>query len=145
MKTHKANQIMEELRLKRKSTSKKAFIKVSSVILLISMIATLGCKKGKKEDEDIYYGYGKLTVECEKKCHVEYGEGDKTNNYDVEATKATYYFRYHLNYNLNISITPSDTTQTMTLNVFNRETKQIFNNTTRKKKDETWNSTILVP
>ncbi|NCD67960.1 hypothetical protein [Mucilaginibacter agri] len=117
-------------------------------ILAIAPVLMAGCKKTQatsEEDPASYYGYGKLTVDCESKCHVSFGTPGKMNEFDVQATKATYYFRYQTKYDIDINITPLDVTQTMTLNVFSREEKQIFNNTVRKNVGEVWNSTILVP
>lgn len=116
-------------------------------ILAIAPVLMAGCKKQTVVEDNpaSYYGYGKLTVECEHKCHVSFGTPGKMNEYDVEATKSVYYFRYQSKYDLDINITPIDTTQKMTLNVFSREEKQIFNNTVTKGVNDTWNSLILVP
>lgn len=116
-------------------------------VLFASIILATGCKKTKLpvEEEEEYYGYGKLTVECENKCHVSFGTPGKMNEYDVESNKAIYYFRYQTKYNIDIYVTPVDVKQTMEINVFSREEKQIFNNSTRRDVDDTWYSKILVP
>ncbi|RVU02456.1 hypothetical protein EOD41_00515 [Mucilaginibacter limnophilus] len=116
-------------------------------LLFLTIIFVGGCKKTKLpvEKEESYYGYGKLTVECEKKCHVSFGVPGKMNEYDVESNKAIYFFRYQTKYNIDIYVTPLDAKQTMEINVFSREEKQIFNNSVRRDVNDTWYSKILVP
>lgn len=123
----------------------KRAIPVIALALTFSLLS--GCRKDKSsvDDNPSYYGYGKLTVDCEKKCHVSYGVAGKMNDYDVESGRAVYFFRYQTKYNIDINITPTDAEQTMGLNVYSREEKQIFSNTVRRKVNETWNSKILVP
>ncbi|RZK13261.1 MAG: hypothetical protein EOO43_18195, partial [Flavobacterium sp.] len=114
------------------------------LIAISSILFASGCKKGKlppvEDKEEDYYGYGKLTVECQKKCHVEFGEPGKMNIYDVESNKAVYFFRYQTKYNIDIYVTPIDGEQTMELNVFSREEKQIFNSSVKRNANETWYS-----
>src|SRR5882757_4282572 len=92
------------------------------MVMLTIMIAATGCAK-KNQNQDRDYGYGKLTVECEKKCNVSFGTPEKMNVYDVEASMAIYYIRYQTNYNLDINVTPTNEDQNITLNVYSREEK----------------------
>lgn len=114
-----------------------------AIIIGLSIFLSAGCKKGKVDDVS-YYGYGKLTVDCEKKCHVTFGSGDKLTDFDVDATIATYTFRYQSKYQLDIKITPLEQ-QNITLNVYSREQRQIFHNTAKRPGAEVWQSLILVP
>lgn len=112
--------------------------------MLTIMIATTGCvKKDLSQDRD--YGYGKLTVECEKKCSVSFGTPDKMNIYDIDGSMAIYYIRYQAKYNLDINVTPIDEDQRVILNVYSREEKQIFHNEAIREANELWYSKIIIP
>lgn len=116
---------------------------VCAIFLSSSIFLFTGCKKSSVDDVS-YYGYGKLTVDCEKKCHVTFGADDKLNDFDVEGTMATYVFRYQSKYDLDIKVTPVED-QNITLNVYSREQRQIFHNTAKRTGAEVWRSIILVP
>ncbi|MEN0055486.1 MAG: hypothetical protein AAGC65_17550 [Mucilaginibacter sp.] len=133
------------IRLLRCSLTHKRYFLIAIAILTLSSLA--GCKKNKaaSEVDDVsFYGYGKLTVDCEKKCHVTFGDIDKVNDFDVDGTMATYVFRYQSKYNLDIKITP-ETDQNITMNVYSREQYQIFHNTAKRTAGQVWESKILVP
>jgi hypothetical protein len=120
--------------------------KVALLFSAIILLSESGCKKvtSAAPTED-YYGYGKLIVECESKCHISFGVPDKMNVYDIEASAATYSFRYQTKYDLDITITPTDKDQKVTMSVYSREEKQIFRNSAVRKVNEPWVSKILVP
>ena len=113
------------------------------VLISVVLLSATGCKK-KPLNEDKEYGEGRLTVECEKKCHVSYGTADKLTEADLEATTGSYTFQYKRDYSLIIKVTPL-VEQQINLNVYSRESKQIFHNTATKQANQLWASTILVP
>ena len=126
------------------------FIKRVGCLFLaaVSFFANSGCRK--LSDEDIqnkgsYYGYGKLVVTCGGECNVSFGEVGKMNVYTISSTTATYSFRYQTKYQLGISITPTDKDQSIKMDVYSREEKQIFHNTVNQKVNVPWQSQILVP
>ena len=122
--------------------AKRIWLLVCTIILL----SGLGCKKNNSEaDKNTYYGYGKLVITCDGKCHIVFGTPDKLNAYDVDSNTATYTFRYQTKYNLDITITPVDKDQNISMSVYSREEKQIFHNTVNQKVAVPWHSTILVP
>jgi len=114
------------------------------VLISVVLLSATGCKK-KPLNEDKEYGEGRLTVECEKKCHVSYGTADKLTETDLEATTGSYTFQYKRDYSLIIKVTPLVEPQQINLNVYSRESKQIFHNTATKQANQLWASTILVP
>jgi hypothetical protein len=118
--------------------------KVAGVFMAITLFIAPGCRKLDKNDES-YYGYGKLTVQCESKCHISFGTPDKMNVYDVDSNTGIYYFRYQTKYNMDIFITPTDRDQNIIMNVYSREQKQIFHNAANRKVNVVWESKILVP
>jgi hypothetical protein len=120
---------------------RKQYFLIAISIFALSSLSS--CRKNSVSAES-YYGYGKLTVACEKKCHVTFGVPDKMNDFDVDSTMAIYYFRYQSKYDLDIKITPA-VDQNITLNVYSREEKQIFRNTVKGKANVVWESLILVP
>jgi hypothetical protein len=122
----------------------KKFLFGNIVLIIIVLLSVTGCKK-QAVNTDPGYGEGKVSILCEKQCHVSYGTADKLTEVDVDSTKSSYYFKYARNYNLVIKITPLNVDQTVNLNVFSRENKQIFGNTASRKANEVWTSTILVP
>lgn len=124
-------------------TSSKGKSLIVAILLGATLLSAAGCKKSKIDDPS-YYGYGKLTVDCEKKCHVTFGEGDKLNDFDVDGTMATYVFRYQSKYDIDIKVTPVEE-QNITLNVYSREERQIYHNTALRPAGTAWRSVILVP
>ena len=131
-----------------KSSAIKANMPIYGLSILLFSVTLLGygCKSKLPVEKEEYYGYGKLSVYCEKKCHVKYGEPGKMNEYDVEADTAAYYFRYQSKYNIDIDITPSDETQKLELWVRSREDKSIFHNSVNAQPvNVSWNTKILVP
>ena len=116
------------------------------ILSMLILVFASGCKKMKDEaPTESYYGYGKLIVDCESKCHISFGTADKMNVYDIDSNKATYYFRYQTKYNLDITITPTDKDQRVGMSVYSREEKQIFENSALRKVNVAWESKILVP
>lgn len=122
----------------------KKFLFGNAILAIVALLSVTGCKKQAGET-DPGYGIGKVSVLCAKKCHVSYGTADKLTEADVDSTKASYTFKYARNYNLIVKITPLEVDQTVNLNVFSRENKQIYGNTASRKANEVWTSTILVP
>jgi hypothetical protein len=122
----------------------KKFLFVNIVLIAIVLLSVTGCKKSPV-NTDKQFGEGKLSVECEKKCHVSYGTADKLTEADIEASVGTYYFTYERNYNLVIKVMPVNEDQRINLNVFSRENKQIFGNEASRKANELWTSTVIVP
>jgi hypothetical protein len=120
---------------------------VGLILSAIILLSESGCKKTVNSVEPVEstYGYGKLVVTCESKCHISFGVPDKMNVFDIDANTAIYYFRYQTKYNLDIFITPTDKDQTINMDVYSREEKQIFHNAAIKKLNEVWESKILVP
>jgi hypothetical protein len=143
-RTYSALAHLGPIRLLRCSSIPKHYFLLAVAILTLSSLS--GCKKNSpaQVDDVSFYGYGKLTVDCEKKCHVTFGDIDKINDFDVDGTMATYVFRYQSKYNLDIKITP-EVDQNVTLNVYSREQYQIFHNTAKRTAGEIWESKILVP
>lgn len=120
--------------------------KIGLILSAIILLSGTGCKKVQEvTPTESYYGYGKIIVTCESKCHVTFGTGDKLNDYDIDASTATYTFRYQTKYSLDITITPTDKDQRVEMSVYSREEKQIFRNSAVRKVNVPWNSIILVP
>jgi hypothetical protein len=122
----------------------KKFLFGNIVLIIIVLLSVTGCKK-QSVSSDTEFGEGKVSVECEKQCHVSYGTADKLTEVDIDSTKATYSFQYVRSYSLVVKITPLSVDQKVNLNVFSRENKQIFGNIATRKANELWTSTILVP
>lgn len=127
-----------------------AFTKRAGCLFLAAVLFFLnsGCKKvsaDDSQDKGSYYGYGKLVVACGGECNVSFGEVGKMNVYTISSTTATYSFRYQTKYQLGISITPTDKDQSIKMDVYSREEKQIFHNTVNQKVNVPWESQILVP
>ncbi|WPU92437.1 hypothetical protein SNE25_24220 [Mucilaginibacter sabulilitoris] len=120
--------------------------KVGLILSAILIMVGTSCKKVQEvTPTESYYGYGKIIVTCESKCHVTFGTGEKLNDYDIDASTATYTFRYQTKYSLDITITPTDKDQRVEMSVYSREEKQIFRNSAVRKVNVPWNSVILVP
>ncbi|AYL95247.1 hypothetical protein [Mucilaginibacter celer] len=119
----------------------------AAVLMLFTLITASGCRKLQtvQKDSESNYGYGKLTVQCESKCHISFGTADRMNVYDVDANTGVYYIRYQTKYQLDISITPTDVDQNIIMNVYSREEKQIFHNAAKRKLNDVWESKILIP
>jgi hypothetical protein len=128
---------------KRRGLPVSTIRRIAGLFIVVTLIVTSGCRKVK--DEESYYGYGKLTVECEGKCHISFGTADRMNIYDVDSNTGIYFIRYQTKYNLAISITPTDRDQNITMNVYSREQKQIFHNAAKRKLNEVWESQIVIP
>jgi hypothetical protein len=145
----------EKLRFEMRNCISVGFLKPAAfsgkklclILLSFALLSSVGCKKisNSTQEPGSYYGYGKLVVNCAGKCNVSFGEIGKMNVYTVEATTATYSFRYQTKYQLGISITPVDKDQNITMDVYSREEKQIFHNTVNQKVNVAWESQILVP
>lgn len=130
------------------SHSKSTPIRIAAVMLtLFTLITASGCRKlqSVETDSESNYGYGKLTVQCESKCHISFGTPDKMNIYDVDSNTGVYYIRYQTKYQLDISITPTDVDQNIIMNIYSREEKQIFHNAAKRKLNDVWESKILIP
>lgn len=122
----------------------KKFLFGNIVLIIIVLLSVSGCKK-QTVSTDKLYGDGKLSVQCEKKCHVSYGTADKLTETDIDSAIGTYDFQYQRNYNLVIKVMPLNEDQKISLNVFSRENKQIFSNSATRKVNELWTSTVVVP
>ena len=113
------------------------------VLLSIALSLNTGCRKDGNADQE--FGTAKLSVDCAGKCRVTYTVAEAVNNADIEKTQATYNIKYKRNYALKVSVTPIDVEQKIVVNVFSRETKQIYHNATNRKVNDTWSAQILVP
>lgn len=134
------------LKLSAAKTGLLTSISSQCLIVLIAVFMFSSCKKdASSTNGDRDYGYAKIVIKCEKKCHVSYGTPDKMNEYDVEASTATYYQRYQRNYDLDINITPVDADQNIDLGVYSREEKQIFHNSILREANVTWNTKVVIP
>ncbi|MFA6085694.1 hypothetical protein [Mucilaginibacter sp.] len=122
----------------------KKFLFGNIVLIIIVLLSATGCKKNAV-NPDKEFGEGRLTVECEKKCHISYGTAGNLTEVDIEATTGTYNFKYQRDYNLNLKVTPLVEPQKITINVYSRESKQIYHNSATKQANQIWVSTILVP
>ena len=122
----------------------KKFLFGNIVLIIIALLSVSGCKK-ETVSTDKEFGDGRVSVECEKKCHVSYGTADKLTEADIDSAIGTYSFRYQRNYNLVIKVMPLNEDQKVSLNVFSRENKQIFTNSATRKANELWTSTVVVP
>jgi hypothetical protein len=122
----------------------KKFLLGNIVLMIIVLLSVTGCKK-QSVSTDKEFGDGSLSVQCEKKCHVSYGTADKLTETDIDSAIGTYNFKYQRNYNLVIKVMPLNEDQKIILNVFSRENKQIFTNSTVRKVNELWTSNVLVP
>lgn len=123
--------------------SKGVAFKCLALLTVIFMLNT-GCKKGSvNADKD--YGNGRLTVQCSGLCNVSYTVADVEKNVTVDKAVGTYSIKYQRNYALKINVTPADVDQSIVVNVYSRENKQIYHNEANKKLNEVWSAQVLIP